>query len=66
MPERESRFHPSYRQLAEDELAVLTAIREQASVLEEIYKSVKPGRYHSLAITALEESIMWITKELTE
>ena len=33
--------------------------------LEELYGKVKPGRYNSLAITALEESVMWIVKELT-
>jgi hypothetical protein len=26
---------------------------------------VKPGRYNALALTALEQSLMWIVKELT-
>lgn len=26
---------------------------------------MKPGRYHSLAITSLEQAVMWIMKELT-
>jgi len=60
-----SRFRPTYRPLTEDEKTVLNAIKEEAEVLEEVYKLVKAGRYHSLALTALEESIMWITKELT-
>ena len=65
LPPNVSRFRPVYRELSPDELAVLTAIKEQAEVLEEIYKEVKQGRYHSLALTALEESVMWIVKELT-
>jgi hypothetical protein len=26
---------------------------------------VKAGRYNSLALTSLEESVMWVIKELT-
>ena len=60
-----SRFRPAYRELTADEKTVLDAIKEEAEVLEAVYKAVKPGRYHSLALTALEESVMWIVKELT-
>lgn len=61
----DSRFRPVYRELTPDEKEVLDAIKEQAEVLEKVYECVRPGRYHSLALTALEESVMWIVKELT-
>jgi hypothetical protein len=41
------------------------ALKAKAVELEELYAQVKPGRYNSLAITALEQSLMWIVKELT-
>jgi hypothetical protein len=60
-----SRFRPRYRALTEDEKALHDQIKDKASELEALYAKVKPGRYNSLAITALEQSVMWIVKELT-
>ena len=42
-----------------------TPIKNKASELEELYGKVKTGRYNALAITSLEQSVMWIVKELT-
>ena len=36
-----------------------------AEELEQLFGKVKQGRYNALALTALEQSIMWIIKELT-
>lgn len=62
---RVSRFRPTYRALTDDEKALHDELKTAAADLEGLFDKVKPGRYHSLAITSLEESIMWIVKELT-
>ena len=60
-----SRFRPRYRALTDDEKALHDALKDKAAELEALYAQVKLGRYNSLAITALEQSVMWIVKELT-
>ena len=60
-----SRFRPTYRALTPDEKALHDALKDKAAELETLIEKVKPGRYRSLGITALEESIMWTVKELT-
>lgn len=60
-----SRFRPRYRALTEEEKALHDAIKDKAAELEVLYAKVKPGRYNSLAITSLEQSVMWVVKELT-
>ena len=60
-----SRFRPRYRALTDDEKALHDAIKTKAAELEALFETVKPGRYRSLGITALEEAVMWAVKELT-
>jgi hypothetical protein len=60
-----SRFRPRYRALSDDEKALHDAIKNKAAELEALFGMVKPGRYNSLAITSLEQSVMWVVKELT-
>lgn len=60
-----SRFRPRYRQLTDEEKALHDAIKGKAVEIEELFGQVKDGRYKSLAYTSLEESVMWIVKELT-
>lgn len=60
-----SRFRPKYRALTDEEKALHDALKNKAAELEQLYLKVKPGRYNSLAMTSLEQSIMWIVKELT-
>lgn len=60
-----SRFRPRYRALTSEEIALHDAIKGKAAELEALFEQVKPGRYRSLGITALEESVMWTVKELT-
>lgn len=60
-----SRFRPQYRALSDDEKALHDELKNKAAELEALYARVKPGRYNSLAITALEQSVMWVVKELT-
>lgn len=60
-----SRFRPRYRALTEDEKALHDALKDKAAEMEALFEKVKPGRYNALAVTALEQSVMWIVKELT-
>lgn len=60
-----SRFRPRYRALTAEEKALHDDIKEKAGELEDLFLRVKPGRYRALSLTALEESIMWVIKELT-
>lgn len=60
-----SRFRPRYRQLTDAEKALHDALKAKAVELEVLIDQVKSGRYRSLGLTALEESIMWVVKELT-
>ncbi len=60
-----SRFRPTYRALTDAEKGLHDEIKTKASELEALFGRVKPGRYNSLALTSLEQSIMWAVKELT-
>ena len=60
-----SRFRPTYRALTDDEKVLHDEIKTKAADLEALFARVKGGRYNSLAITTLEQSVMWIVKELT-
>ena len=60
-----TRFRPKYRALTDDEKALHDEIKSKATELELLFERVKPGRYRSLGMTALEESVMWTVKELT-
>lgn len=51
-----SRFRPTYRALTDDEKKLHDEIKAAAVVMEKLFGQVKPGRYNSLAITALEQS----------
>jgi hypothetical protein len=60
-----SRFRPRYRALTPEEKALHDQLKDKAAELETLFTKVKPGRYNALAVTSLEQSIMWIVKELT-
>ncbi len=60
-----SRFRPTYRALTDDEKALHDDLKSKAVELEALFGKVKHGRYNALAITSLEQSLMWIVKELT-
>lgn len=63
--EKTSRFRPRYRALTDEEKALHDEIKQKAAELETLFEKVKPGRYNSLAMTALENAVMWNIKELT-
>lgn len=60
-----SRFRPKYRALSDDEKSLHDSIKAKAEELETLFNQVKDGRYKSLAFTSLEQSVMWVVKELT-
>lgn len=60
-----SRFRPTYRALTDEEKSLHDALKTKASELEALFDKVKKGRYSALAMTSLENSVMWIVKELT-
>lgn len=60
-----SRFRPKYRALEPDEKQLHDDLKAKAAELEALFEQVKPGRYRSLGLTALEEAVMWTVKELT-
>ena len=60
-----SRFRPRYRALDPEEKALHDSIKQKAEELEALYTQVPAGRYNSLALTSLEESVMWVIKQLT-
>lgn len=60
-----SRFRLRYRALTDAEKSLHDQIKGKAAELESLFQQVKPGRYRSLGLTALEESVMWTVKELT-
>jgi hypothetical protein len=61
-----SRFRPRYRALSADELALHDSIKSAATALEGLIGRVPAGRESALAITKLEESVMWAVKALTK
>lgn len=72
-----TRFRPRYRQLTDSEKAVHDEIKRKAEELEHLYNQAlvlasqrsddisAAARYKALAITSLEESVMWAVKGLT-
>lgn len=60
-----SRFRPVYRNLTPEEKKLHDDIKAKAVELETLIESVGAGRYTSMALTALEESVIWSVKQLT-
>jgi hypothetical protein len=63
--EKPNRFRQRYRELTDEEQALHDQLKDKAAELEALFDQVKDGRYKSLAYTSLEQSVMWIVKELT-
>jgi hypothetical protein len=60
-----SLFRTRYRALSPDEIAVHDMIKLKADELHRAMLFVAPGRYRSLAVTALETAVLWVVKGLT-
>ena len=70
-----SRFRPTYRALSEGEKALHDVIKDKAAQLETLFETVAANRAMAgrpprpreaaLAMTKLEEAVMWAVKALT-
>lgn len=58
-------FRKAYRQLDADEAKLLDRLKDQATALHQTISEAKKSREQSLAITKLEESVMWAVKAIT-
>ena len=56
---------PTYRPLTPDEKELHDAIKQKAVELETLVMRTPSGRAQSLAMTHLEDAIMWAVKGLT-
>jgi len=59
-------FRPVYRELSAEEKKAIDEIKDAATVLLDYIEKTGAGRYQSLAITSLEQSVMWAVKGVTE
>lgn len=64
-----TRFRPRYRALSEEEKNLHDEIKGAADALERVMVKANDlrgnPRYHALAITSLEQAVMWSVKGLT-
>lgn len=58
-------FRSKYRELSEQEKQLSDNIKNKADELHALYSDIAPGRYNALAVTSLEQSVMWAIKQLT-
>lgn len=64
-----SRFRKAYRELSLDEQEQVELIKDKAQEMEQLITDERhaiigqeAARYRALALTALEEAVMWATK----
>lgn len=58
-------FRRQYRQLSETEKFMLDELKKEAEILYQKIKDLGTSRETSLALTKLEECVMWATKSIT-
>jgi len=63
MPEAPNPF--DFMGASDEQKSVIDWYRTEYKKLHEMLLSQNPGRYRSLAVTALEESAVWINKAIT-
>lgn len=59
-------FHTTYRELSDEEKGIVAEVKDQASALYGAIAKIADGREKSLAITKLEEVVMWAVKGITK
>ena len=60
-----STFRKAYRQLTPEEATHMEQIKFRAEALEGTIMDVPAGRERAIALTKLEEAVMWAVKGLT-
>jgi hypothetical protein len=58
-------FRKAYKGLTTRQVELMYAVKEAAELLEEAIARVPSSRETALAVTKLEESVMWATKAIT-
>lgn len=58
-------FRPVYRQLTDDEKKLTDDIKDRAEELHQLIQKMPKSRHQSVAITKLEEAVMWAVKGVT-
>mgnify|MGYP001605845030 FL=1 len=61
-----SRFRPKYRSLTDQEKGLHDSPKATAVQLEDLFEQTPDGREKSIAMTKLEEAVMWAIKGLTK
>ncbi len=61
----DSRFRTIYRELSAGEAQLVVDIKRKAEDLARLMDAAPVGRERSLAMTKLEESVMWAVKGIT-
>lgn len=56
------RFNRKHMQLTDEEKAIIDNIKSEAERLEKLISNIQPSREVSLALTHLEDCVMWTTK----
>lgn len=59
-------FHGRPRRLTKAEIEHIELIQSKAAELEMLYHDTVRGRHQAMAITRLEESVLWILKALCQ
>lgn len=62
----ENIFRPVYRELSEEEKAQMSTIKDAAHLLYEQIMATPESRERSIAITNLEQAVMWAVKGVTK
>ena len=60
-----NKFRPVYRPLTDAEAVTLDEIKARADHLDRVIDTLPPSREKSLAMTNLEQAVMWAVKALT-
>lgn len=60
-----SRFRKEYRDLTDAEEELIQMIKSRAQDLEEFIEQMDHSREKSLALTNLEQAVMWATQGIT-
>lgn len=61
--EKPGTFRKVYREIKQENADLIRETKEQAEVLEALFKTI-PGREMALALTNLEQALMWSTKAI--
>ena len=60
-----NRFRAVYRELDERERSLIHSIKAYAESMENIYVDIPDARAQAIALTKLEETVMWAVKGIT-